>query len=265
MFLKILKYLGIIIVLLVIVALIIASVMRSEGDRMYARYDSYAREALAKSFPLQPYSIKPEFQYIAPWKALKMFQFKVDSQQSDRLARINNIDATMFLCIRMYTLLLRPAYDYNLPMFSVDIIAIPGGKRVYVMELIDPARIDDDNKKACYEKMRKWSADIKNFEPMPVRDWFKDFVADVTIHINAKRENDDKLFDMFKAYLDAYIEMVKNAQKLDPEKSKRVRDGFELYVSTLLGKGGPAVDVFKKLLGPEKQQEYIRTVMFGLE
>ena len=46
MFLKILKYLGIIIVLLVIAALIIASVIRREGDRMYAR------EALANNFPL---------------------------------------------------------------------------------------------------------------------------------------------------------------------------------------------------------------------
>jgi len=264
MFLKMLKYLGIIIVLLVILVVIITSVIRSAGDRMYARYDNYAREALAKNFPLQPHPIKPEFQYIAPWKALKMFQFRVDSRQADRLARINNIDATMFLFIKMYTLLLRPSYDYNLPMLSVDIIAM-GGKRVYVMEVIDPARIDDANKNACYDTMRKLSAELINFAPVPTRDWYKDFLADVSIHINAKSEDDDKLLAIFQAYLDAYIEMVKNAHKLDPEKSKKVRDGFELYVSTLLGKGGPAVDVFKKLLGPEKQQEYIRTVMFGLD
>jgi hypothetical protein len=259
-----LKYLIIIIVLLVIAVMIITSILRKGGDKMYARYDSIAREALVKSFQLQPYQIKAEFQYIAPWKALKMFQFKVDSRQSDRLARINNIDATMFLCIRMYTLLLRPAYEYNLPMLSVDIIAIPGGKRVYVMEVIDPARIDDANKSACYDKMRKLSEEMKNFEPGPVRDWYKDFLADVSIHANAKAEDDDKLLSVFKAYLDAYIEMTKNAQKLDPAQSKRVKDGFELYVTTLLAKGGPAVDVFKKLIGPEKQQEYIRTVMFGL-
>jgi hypothetical protein len=265
MFLKILGYIGIIIVLLIVLAVIIASVLRGEGDRMYARYDSYARETLAKNFQLQPYPIKAEFQYIAPWKALKLFQFMVDSRQSDRLARINNIDATMFLCIRMYTLLLRPAYDYNLPMLSVDIIAIPGGKRVYVMELIDPARIDDANKKACYDKMRKLSAELKGFAPVGVRDWYKDFVADVSIHANAKAEDDAKLLAIFQGYLDAYIEMTKNAQKLDTEQSRKVRQGFELYVTTLLEKGGPAVDVFKKLLGPEKQQEYIRTVMFGLE
>jgi 15,16-dihydrobiliverdin:ferredoxin oxidoreductase len=261
--LTILKYLGIFIVPLVILAVIITSVLRSQGERMYARYDSYTREALAKNFQLQPYPIKAEFQYIAPWKALKLFQFRVDSKQSDRLARINNIDATMFRFIKMYTLLLRPAYDYNLPMLSVDIIAM-GGKRVYVMEVIDPARIDDANKNACYEKMRKLAAELKGFAPVGVRDWYKDFLADVSIHANAKKEDDDKLFYIFQGYLDAYIETAKNAQKLDAGQSMKVRQGFERYVTTLLGKGGPAVDVFKKLLGPEKQQEYIRTVMFGL-
>lgn len=262
--LTILKYTAIIIVLLIILAVIITSVMRSKGKRMYARYDSYARDALAKNFPLQPYPIKAEFQYIAPWKALKMFQFRVDSQQSERLARINSIDATMFFSIKMYTLLLRPAYDYNLPMLSVDIIAM-GGKRVYVMEVIDPARIDDANKTACYDKMRKLAAELKGFAPVGVRDWYKDFLADVSIHANAKSADDDMLLAIFQGYLDAYIEMAKNAQKLDAGQSAKVRQGFELYVTTLLGKGGPAVDVFKKLLGPEKQQEYIRTVMFGLE
>lgn len=265
MFLTILTYLAIIIAVLVIVILLVTSILRSAGDRMYARYDSIARGALANNFQLQPYQIKSEFQYIAPWKALKMFQFKVDSRQSDRLARINNIDATMFLCIRMYTLLLRPGYDYNLPMLSVDIIAIPGGKRVYVMEVIDPARIDDPNKNACYDTMRKLSEGLKNFEPGPVRDWYKDFLADVSIHVNARAEDDDTLLAIFQGYLNAYIEMTKNAQKLAPENSKKVKDGFALYVSTLLGKGGPAVDVFKKLIGPEKQKEYIHTVMFGLD
>jgi len=47
--------------------------------------------------------------------------------------------------------------------------------------------------------------------------------------------------------------------------SVQVRAGMEKYVETLLAKGGPAVDVFKKFLGPEKQREYIRTVMFGLD
>lgn len=262
---NIIKWLLIIIIVLIALVLVVTSVLRRSGDQMYARYDRYAREALSKNFMLQQYPIKAEFQKIAPWKALKMFQFAVDSQQTERIARINTIDATLFLCMKMYTLLLRPNYDYNLPMLSVDIIAIPGGKRVYVLEVIDPARIEDANKKAGYDKMKKWMPEVEKFEQMPTRDWFKDFLADVSIHINAKASDDDVLFDIFKTYIDAYIEMAQNAQKLDAAQSNMVKSGIEFYVSTLLAKGGPAVDVFKKILGPEKQQEYIRTVMFGIE
>ena len=59
--------------------------------------------------------------------------------------------------------------------------------------------------------------------------------------------------------------MAKNAQLLPARAARQVRAGMEKYVETLLAKGGPAVDVFKKFLGPEKQREYIRTVMFGLD
>ena len=44
-----------------------------------------------------------------------------------------------------------------------------------------------------------------------------------------------------------------------------MKEGLEKYVSTLLSQGGPAVDVFKKILGADGQKEYVRTVMFGLD
>jgi hypothetical protein len=47
--------------------------------------------------------------------------------------------------------------------------------------------------------------------------------------------------------------------------SEKVKQGLEEYVTTLLSKGGPAVEVFEKMLGKEGQEEYVRTVMFGLE
>jgi len=59
--------------------------------------------------------------------------------------------------------------------------------------------------------------------------------------------------------------MAENATPLTPEQSKKVQEGMEGYVSALIEKGGPAVNVFKFLLGPDKQQEYVRSVMFGVD
>ena len=46
--------------------------------------------------------------------------------------------------------------------------------------------------------------------------------------------------------------------------SEKMKQGLNDYVTTLLSKGGPAVEVFEKMLGKDGQEEYVRTVMFGL-
>lgn len=268
MILKILKYFFLILVGLIVLIAVVATPFiikaRMEGDRLYEEYARYTSEVLAKNFQLKPYPVKAEFQKLHPWKFLKLFKIIVSSQEGERLARVNSLDATMFLFMKMYTLLLRPDYNYNLPMLSVDFIFI-GGKRVFIIEVIDPARIEDENIKTHYAKMSKWMPEVEKFEQSAVKEWWKDFITDFSIHIKADRSKDDVLFDIYRTYLEAYVDMTKNAEKLSPEMSAKVREGIERYVSTLLEKGGPAVDVFRQMLGPEGQKEYVRTVMFGLD
>lgn len=269
MIVKILKYFVVTVIGIIILAALIATPLiikaRSEGERMYEKYDSYTREVLAQKFDLKPYPIKPEYQKMHPWKALKLFKILFQSQEGEKLARVNTLDATMGLFMKMYTLLMRPNYNFNLPMFSVDFIFI-GGKRVFVIEIIDPAHIEDDNIKKHYAQMRARMPEVEQFEHMDIEmEWCKDIVTDFSIHINAERADDELLFDIYKTYLNAYLDMAQNAEPLSPEMSIKVQEGIEGYVSSLLAKGGPAVNVFKTLLGPEKQKEYVRTVMFGLD
>lgn len=265
----ILKYFLLIVIVLIILAVLIAAPFiikaRNEGKRMYELYDSYTRETLAKNFQLKPYPVKHEFQTIHPLKALKLFKIIVSSQEGEKLSRVNSLDATIGLFMKMYTLLIRPDYNYNLPMLSADFIFI-GRKRVFVIEVIDPAHIKDENIKTHYEKMSAWMPEVRKFEQMETNmEWCKDILTDFSIHIKADRTKDDVLFDIYKTYLNAYIDMAKNAEPINPELSKKVQEGIEGYVSALLAKGGPAVNVFKTLLGPEKQKEYVRTVMFGVD
>jgi len=269
MIFKILKYLFFIFLGIIILTGIVATPLiikaRNEGDRMYAKYDSYTKEVLAKNFQLKQYPIKHEFQKVHPLKALKLFKIVVNSQEGERLSRVNTLDATIGLFMKMYTLLIRPDYSYNLPMLSVDFIFI-GGKRVFVIEVIDPAHIKDENITTYYEKMRVWMPEVKKFEQMETNmEWCKDMLTDFCVHIKADRTKDDVLFEIYKTYLHAYMDMAKHAEPLSPEQSKNVQEGIEGYVSSLLAKGGPAVNVFKTLLGPEKQEEYVRTVMFGVD
>jgi len=262
---KIIKWLFYILIVIVIIIVGIGVSTRMEGNRMYEKYASYTQEVLEKNYNLKPSTVKEEYQHITYPKAFPLFDISVNSYQSDRLGKINSLDATMFFCMKMFTLMIRPDYGYNLPVLSVDFIFTPFGGRVYVIEIIDPAKIADENKKIYYGKMKSRLPEVAQFESTGQRDWYKDFVTDFSIHKKTDRKNDDLLFDIYKTYLNAYIDMAKNAKPLTPENSKKLKQGLETYVSTLLSKGGPAVDVFKQILGPEGQQEYVRSVMFGID
>jgi len=268
MFKKIVKYTFLAIVTVILLGVLVAIPFlikaRNEGDRLYNKYESYTDQVLEERFDLKEFPIKPEYRKLHPAKFLKMMKYLVTSRQSDRMARINSLDATMFYFMKMYTLMIRPEYAYNLPVLSIDFIFI-GGLRVYVIEIIDPAKIDDPNKEQYYAKMKKWMPQVLKFKQSKVSDWFFDYITDFSIHISADRADDEVLFEIYKTYLNAYLDMAESAEKVSPDKSQKLEAGLDDFVTTLLDKGGPAVNVFEKFMGSEKQREYIRTVMFGLE
>jgi hypothetical protein len=258
---KILKILFSIILGFVLIVIAIAVSTRMEGDKQYARYEAVTSEAL-KNFSLKPYKVKAQYQRV---KSFPLMDISVSSFTSDRLARVNSLDATMMQFMKMFTLMIRPSWDYNLPVLSVDFIFMPFGKRVYVIEVIDPAKIEDANKKTYYDKMRAEFAKLSALPSSGARDWYKNFLTDFSIHSKAEKKDDELLLAVYKAYLEYYLAMARNAQQLPVETSVKMKEGIEKYVATLLAQGGPAVDVFKKILGPDGQKEYTRTVMFGLD
>jgi hypothetical protein len=258
------KILGVLVIIVVLCIVVFVVKSRMDANAQFSRYEDYTMQTLSKFCALEPFDVKPEYRTIHPAKMLKLFKIDVSSYTADRLARINSLDATMFVFMKMFTLMIRPDYSYNLPMISVDFIFI-GKKRVFVIEVIDPAKIDDDNKRKHYDRMRVWQDTIQQYEQSPTPNWSKEFVTDFSIHIKSDESQDDELFEIYRTFLEAYLDMAKNAKPLTGESRDKLRAGMETYVDTLLDKGGPAVDVFEKFLGPEKQREYVRTVMFGLD
>jgi len=265
MVLNILYTVLIIVAVVILAAYILTAGMRKEGARMYEKYSSYTRKVLAEKVSFRSFPVKPEYRVIHPWKALKLFKFTIDSNEADRFRRLNILDASMMLCMRMFTCFILPNYGYNLPMLSVDIIFI-GKKRVFVIEVIDPAHIEDDNIKTYYDKMREGTKKAEVLEYAAVdMEWCNYIVTDFSVHTKSERSKDDVMFEIFKIFFNAYVDMAENAAPLTPEQSKKVQEGMEGYVNALMEKGGPAVNVFKFLLGPDKQQEYVRAVMFGVD
>ena len=107
-------------------------------------------------------------------------------------------------------------------MLSVDIIFI-GGRRVFVIEIIDPAQIKDENLTTHYEKMRAWKPETDKMEQMAVdMEWSKNIVTDFSIHVRSDRTKDDLLFEIYQSYLNTYVDMAKQAESLNLDLSRKV-------------------------------------------
>jgi hypothetical protein len=247
--------------LLIVAVTAIAISTRLEGEAQLARYAEISEAALA-GLPLRPHPVSAQYQRV---RSFPLMDISVISRSGERLARVNSLDATMLLCMKMYTLMIRPDEAYNLPVLSVDFIFLPFGKRVYVIEVIDPARIGDANKQRHYARMRAIQAGLADLPTSGTRDWYRDYLTDFSIHSRAGRADDARLQASYQAWLAAYLAMLQDAQPVPDATRQALRAGTERYVSTLLAEGGPAVDVFRRILGPEGQRDYVRSVMFGLD
>jgi len=246
---------------LVVIVLMVKS--RREGTQQYEKYASYTKEVLAQNFDLKPCYVRDEFQLLKPWKAFGMFVNIADLKSGGKFKRVNAFESTLCLFMKMFTILFFPDHKYNVPLLSVDIIFM-GSRRVFVIEVIDTAKIEDENIRVHYEQMRALKPKVATLSQKPVTRWYKDIITDFSIHAQEDRSKDDVLFEIYQAYLAAYLDMVRAAQPLNEDLSATVQKSVKEYVDNLIGQGGPAVDVLVKLLGAEKQKEYVYTVMFGL-
>jgi len=262
--------------LLIILCIVILSILaatpfvlraKREGEKMVALYQKATEEVFKKEgVEIESVVVNPEFQIINPPRALKLIKMIPSRAKTEKLSTIISLDATVFGFMKMYTLLLAPRTGYNFPMLSFDVISI-GKDRVFVLEVIDPAHVPADYIASAYEKMRTLKEKVKDLPDIPPdMPWAKKMTMNFSIHTRADHTKEEFFLDLYKEYLATYLEMVTNASQLaDEEQSKKVREGIRTYVDTLLEKGGPAVNVFKFLLGPEKQQEFVRGIMFGIE
>jgi hypothetical protein len=257
---------------MIIVPYVVTS--REQGNKMVYEYQKYTRDIFRKeNVEMQPAEVKPEFQTISYGKPLKLMRIVPTRATAipmrvipEKIGTVTSLEATMFGFMRMYTLLITPKPGYNIPIFSLDVMNI-GSKRVFVIEIIDPARIPDSYTTEVYGRMRRLKEEVKDLpDTPPDMPWAKEMTMDFSIHTKADNSKEQFFLDLYYEYLSAYLKLITNAQLLtDEQQSKKVQEGIKTYVDTLLEKGGPAVNVFKYMLGSEKQKEFVKEVMFGIE
>lgn len=179
-------------------------------------------------------------------------KFSLSSFSAEGLGHVSFMEACGFFgLMKMDTLIIVPG-DEDRPLYSYD--RIKAGKNdTLIIELYDTLLSPFDT-----TSIRK----IKDkFSYLPERDpgkhWYDSLKLEESISKKAKN-----IPDMERAaeeYLEAYL--VTKAEKTKDREEKRKKT--EYYVSTLLEKGGPSTDVFKKKFGGEKTRLLFENVLFG--
>lgn len=139
------------------------------------------------------------------------------------------------------------------PIFSFDYIKA-FGKETLIAELYDTTLSHPSFEEL--EEVKKRYAYLPSHDPG--EHWFDDMRLPVSDFKRGRKITKDVKL-MMKDYSELYFNLLDKCAPCDPETKKECN---AVFVNGLLQNGGPAVDTFKKMIGCEKTEEFLKNCMF---
>jgi len=161
-----------------------------------------------------------------------------------------------------------PQLNYDLPFFGADLVTLPGGHLIALD--MQPLFRDDPTYQAKYTQPI-----LPIFESyLPHLPWGGDFPDEARPFFSPaflwtrpqKTEVvETYVFDAFKDYLRAYLELVEQAEPIaDPIALQEIEQAQRRYLHYRAEKD-PARGMFNRFYGSEWTEEYIHGFLFDLE
>ena len=144
--------------------------------------------------------------------------------------------------------------EKDMPLFSYDRILTMGSDTMRcdlfdtLLENCDLSRVEA----VCHQ-----NRDLPGLEEA---HWFDPLKLPTSFTKRSKRASGDVLDSCAMAYLEAFLETAELAPYCEPNPKK---DKTDLYVEGVLTNGHPSIDLFRKHLGPEKNDILLRSILFG--
>ena len=140
------------------------------------------------------------------------------------------------------------------PVLSFDYIKAVG-KETFFTELYDctfahPAFGE-------LEEVRKRYESIPDCDPG--EHWYDAMRLPVSVFKQGHKLT-DQMSMLFKDYSGIYFRLLEGCAPCDPDEKKKLNGEF---VNGLFSNGGPAVDTFRKIMGDEKTETFLRDHMFS--
>lgn len=179
--------------------------------------------------------------------------FKTTVYQAEEIGRLCLMEMKAFAgLMRMDTGVFSPV-GLDGPIFSFDYIKA-FGKETLIAELYDTT--------ISHPAFKELEEVKKKYAYLPAHDpgehWFDKMRLPVSDFKRGRKITKD-VTNMMKDYSDVYFRLLDECAPCDPEEKKKCN---AVFVNGLLQNGGPAVDTFKKMIGYEKTEEFLKNCMF---
>lgn len=188
--------------------------------------------------------------------------FKSSKLRQIRAAHVEGGDALQVLNFVIF-----PQLNYDLPFFGADLVTLPGGHLIaldmqplfheaaYQKQYSEPI-LPIFNK---YQKELPWGGDFP--------DEAKPFFSPAFLWTRPKETEAVQItvFEAFKDYLQAYLDLVEQAQPVtDSQRLGEILEAQRRYINYRAAKD-PARGMFTRFYGEEWTEEYIHGFLFDLE
>jgi phycoerythrobilin:ferredoxin oxidoreductase len=238
---------------------------------LYQPFLDWAIPLLAERLDLAPYPIPAGFEKkeCITGKGKKeqlvvttSYAFKSPKLRQIRAAHVEGGDALQVLNFVIF-----PQINYDLPFFGADLVTLPGGHLIALdmQPLFHDAAYQKQYSEPILPIFNKYEKDLPWGGDFP--EEAKPFFSPAFLWTRPKETEavQTLVFDAFKDYLQAYLDLVDRAQPVtDSQRLAEILQAQRNYINYRAAKD-PARGMFLRFYGEEWTEEYIHGFLFDLE
>lgn len=238
---------------------------------LYQPFLDHAIATLASRLELTPYPIPEGFESKSAVTGKGDRQVTVLTEsygvQSEKLRQIRSAHVQGGGALQVLNFVIFPRLNYDLPFFGADLVTLPGGHLIaidmqplfhtpeYRAKYSDPVMPIFEHYKAVLPWGGEFPAEAQPFFS-PAFLWTRPTEPDAL---------ETHVFGAFKAYLDAYLDLVALAEPVTDEGRLKEIEASQLRYLRYRSEKDPARGMFKRFYGDEWTEEYIHGFLFDLE
>tara|TARA_Y100001968_G_scaffold309886_1_gene330270 strand:- start:54993 stop:55769 length:777 start_codon:yes stop_codon:yes gene_type:complete len=227
-----------------------------------------------KIFKPKPYPISLE--YLDKKSSLETLKKTIELKASTWACSTNKFRQVRAACIdaknlaSVFNLLFTPLNNFELPFFGADFVTLPNG-HLLALDLQPALKSDKEHTEKVWDKLipihTKWQSLLPAGGPIPkdAQEYFSPGFLWTRIPLSSNSDEIIKLVikPAFDEYLSLYLNLAKEAEEVDFERSMFILKGQKSYMDYRAYKD-PARSMLQRFFGNTWTEEYIKKVLFDL-